>query len=157
MSKRKIQVIYNPKLDKQELYLEAKEEIKKIYNELKKNDFPEDYDKSNIDDENARSILNINMKIDNKDSYFRVLFLLSLYCSYFHKIKHKIDVKKLTNLQNECFKKHNFVILDTNDSHKLILRDISIYFNTDASNLEAITGKILHDLNQIDIQLVKGP
>ena len=29
MPKRKIQVIYNPNLDKQELYLEAKEEIKK--------------------------------------------------------------------------------------------------------------------------------
>lgn len=157
MPKRKIEVIYNPNLDKQELFLEAKEEIKKIYNELKKHDFPKDYYKSNIDDKNSRSILNINMKIDNKDSYFRVLFLLSLYCTYFHKIKHKIDITKLTNLQNECFKKHNFVILDTNDSHKLILRDISIYFNTDASNLEEITGKILHDLNQIDIKLVKAP
>ena len=50
-----------------------------------------------------------------------------------------------------------FVILDIDESHKVILRDISTYFNTDATNLEEITGKILYDLNQIDIQLIKAP
>lgn len=157
MPKRLIQVIYNPKIDKQELYLEAKEEIKKIYNELKKHNFSENYNESYIDNENTRSILNIKMKIDNKESYFRILFLLSIYCNYFHRIKNNIDIKKLSNLQNECFKKHNFVILDIDESHKVILRDISTYFNTDATNLEEITGKILYDLNQIDIQLIKAP
>ena len=39
MSKRKIHVIYNSELDKQELYSEAKQEIKNIYNEIKQSDF----------------------------------------------------------------------------------------------------------------------
>lgn len=147
MPKRKIQVIYNPELDKQELYFEAKQEIKKIYEELKQFDFTK-----NENDE----ILKIFIELDKKDSYFRLLFLLSVYCTYFHKIKHKIDIKKLSNLNEECFKKHNFVILDINDSHKILLENLAIFFNTDATNLEPITGKILYDLNQIDVQLIKN-
>lgn len=147
MSKRKIQVIYNPELNKQELYFEAKQEIKKIYEELKESYFTKN-------DE----MLKIFIKLDKKDHYFRLLFLLSMYCTYFHKIKHKVDIKKLnglTDLNEECFKKHNFVILDINDSHKILLQDLATFFNTDATNLEPITGKILYDLNQIDIQLIK--
>ena len=152
MSKRKIHVIYNPELNKQELYFEAKQEIKKIYEELK-----ESYFTKNENDE----MLKIFIELDKKDSYFRLLFLLSMYCTYFHKIKHKINVKKLNSLNNltdlnqECFKKHNFVILDINDSHKILLQDLATFFNTDATNLEPITGKILYDLNQIDVQLIR--
>lgn len=146
MPKRKIEVIYNNELDKKELYHEAKEEIHKIYESIKN---------SNVD-EKQEKILNIYLHLDkNKNYYFRLLFFLSLYCSYFHKIKHKIDIKKLTPLQNECYKKHNFFILDINDSHKYILQDLVTYFNTDAMNLEPITGKILYDLNNIDVQLKK--
>ena len=35
MLKRQIQVIYNPELNKKELYFQAKEEIKEIYKSLK--------------------------------------------------------------------------------------------------------------------------
>ena len=145
MKKRKVQIIYNPELDKQELYSQAKEEIKEIYNKLKS--------ETSINNE---KLLKIFIELDKKDSYFRVLFLLSLYCTYFHKIKNKIDIKQLSNLNQECFKKHNFVILDINDSHKIIIEDLATFFNTDATNLEPITGKILYDLNKIDIQLIKG-
>lgn len=146
MSKRKIQVIYNPKLNKKELFFEAKEEIKEIYDSLKKNHL----------DKKENNILDIYLKLDTtKDSYFRILFFLSLYCTYFHKIKNKIDIKKLSSLQYECFKKHNFIILDIDDTHKEILQNISTYFNTDANNLEEITGKILLDLYNIDVQYKK--
>ena len=150
MSKRKIHVIYNPELNKQELYFEAKKEIKKIYEELKECNFNKN--------ENDK-MLKIFIELDKKDHYFRLLFLLSMYCTYFHKIKDKVDIKRLknlTNLNQECFKKHNFVILDINDSHKILLQDIATFFNTDATNLEPITGKILYDLNQIDVQLIKN-
>lgn len=147
MLKRKINVIYNSDLDKKELYFMAKNEIKEIYNSLKK---------SNLN-EKEEEIFNIYNKLDkNKDNYFRVLFFLSLFCSYFHEIKHKINVKKLTNLQYECYKKHNFFILDIDNSHQEIMKKIITYFNTDSNNLETITGKILFDLYNIDVQLIKN-
>ena len=146
MPKRKIEVIYNPELNKQELYTQAKEEIKEIYKSLKKSHL----------DEKEEEILKIYSKLDNKkDNYFRLLFFLSLYCTYFHKIKHKIDVKKLSEVQHECYKKHNFFILDIDDTHKEIFDAIVTYFNTDATNLEPITGKILYDLYNIDVQYKK--
>ena len=146
MPKRKIQVIYNPELDKNELYNEAKEEIKEIYKSLKKSHL----------DKKEEEILNIYYKLDNnKNNYFRLLFFLSLYCTYFHKIKHKINIKKLSDIQNECYKKHNFFILDIDDSHNEILERISTFFNTDSNNLEPITGKILYDLHNIDVQYKK--
>lgn len=146
MPKKKIEVIYSPDLDKKELYSQAKEEINEIYKSLKKSH----------QDKNLEKIFKIYNKLDNnKDNYFRLLFFLSLYCSYFHKIKHKIDVKKLSTLQNECYKKHNFFILDIDDTHKEILNALVTYFNTDATNLEPITGKILYDIYNIDIQYKK--
>ena len=146
MPKRKIEVIYNPELDKKELYYQAREEIKEIYKSLEKSHF----------DEKEEEILNIYSKLDNdKDNYFRLLFFLSMYCTYFHKIKHKIDVKKSSDIQHECYKKHNFFILDIDDTHKKILEGIVTYFNTDSNNLEPITGKILHDLYSIDIEYKK--
>lgn len=144
MTKRTIDVIYDNKLDKKELYENAKQEIKDIYNSLSN---------AHLNDK-EQEILNIKLNLDNKDNYFRLLFLLSVYCSYFHKIKNKIDIKNinLTDLNKECFKKHNFVILDISNIHYELLQDISIYFNTDANNLEPITGKILHDLHNINIK-----
>ena len=147
MQKRKINIIYNSYSDKKELYSMAKKEILEIYNSLKKNHL----------DNKEEKILNIFLNLDlNKDNYFRILFFISLYCSYFHKIKHNIDIKKLSDLQNECYKKHNFYIVDIDDSHIDILKNLSIYFNTDANNLEPITGKILADLNNIDVQFKKN-
>lgn len=146
MSKRKIEVIYNPQLNKQELYNQAKEEIRDIYKSLKQSHL----------NEKEEEILKIYNKLDNKkDNYFRLLFFLSLFCTYFHKIKHKIDVKKLTSVQNECYKKNNFVILDIDNSHKQIIEGLVTYFNTDAINLEPITGKILYDLYNIEVELLK--
>ena len=140
MPKRKIDVIYDSQLDKQELYTQAKEEIKKIYQSLKKSHL----------DKKEEEILKIYKKLDNdKDNYFRLLFFLSIFCSYFHKIKHKIDIKKLSDVQHECYKKHNFFILDIDDTHKEILEGILTYFNTDSNNIEPITGKILYDLYNI--------
>ena len=147
MPVRKIEIIYNPELDKNELYSQAKQEIKEIYKSLKKSHL----------DKKEKEILNIYSKLDkNRDNYFRLLFFLSLFCSYFHKIKHKIDVKNLTDLQHECYKKHNFFILDIDDTHKEILQGIVTYFNTDSNNLEPITGKILYDLYSIEVELTKN-
>ena len=146
MSKRTIKVMYNPELDKKELYFQAKEEIIEIFKSLKKSHL----------DKKEEEILNIYSKLDNdKDNYFRFLFFLSLFCSYFHKIKHKIDIKKLSNVQNECYKKYNFFILDIDNTHGEILEGIVTYFNTDATNLEPITGKILNDLYNIKVELSK--
>jgi len=128
------------------LYNDAREEIKEIYKSLKKSHL----------DKKEEEILNIYSKLDNdKDNYFRLLFFLSLFCSYFHKIKHKIDVKKLTDVQHECYKKHNFFIIDIDDTNKEILEGIVTYFNTDSNNLEPITCKILYDLYSIDVQYKK--
>ena len=156
MSKRKIHVIYNSELDKQELYSEAKQEIKNIYNEIKQSDFY----KIEESDENKLKLLKIFKKFDNEDNYFRILFLLSVYCTYLHKVKHKmkhkLDIRKLSNLNKECFKKHNFVILDTDNSYKLIFRDLITFFNTDSNNIEEITGDMLQHFNNIEVELIKN-
>lgn len=145
MSKRKIEVIYDKNLSKEQLYQNAKQEIKDIYNSLK------NQKQTKKEKEFNELLSNIDK---NKDSYFRVLFLLSLYCNYFHKIKHKLDITKLnSSLTSECYKKNNFVILDTQNNHLELLNDISTFFNTDAINIEEITGKMLYDLYNIDIQL----
>ena len=146
MPKRKIEVMYNKEINKKELYFQAKEEIKEIYKSLKKSHL----------DKKEEEILNIYSKLDNdKDNYFRLLLFLSLYCTYFHEIKYKINVKKLSAVQHECYKKHNFFIIDIDDIHKEILEGIVTYFNTDSNNLEPITGKILYDLYNINVQYKK--
>jgi hypothetical protein len=148
MSKRKIQVIYDSKLNKKELFESAKEEIIEIFNKLKSN-------KSKSD--KNEQLLNELLKLDNeKDNYFRMLFILSLYCSYFHKNKLlKNNKSDLSFPIDECYKKHNFVILDIDDNHHEILNDLAIYFNTDATNLEPITGKILYDLHNLKVKYSK--
>ena len=61
MQKRKIEVIYNSKLDKKELYSQGKEEIKEIYKCLKQSHL----------DKKEEEILKIYSKLDNeKDNYF---------------------------------------------------------------------------------------
>ena len=145
MSKRKIEVVYDKNLSKEQLYQNAKQEIKYIYDSLK------NQKQTKKDKEFYDLLSNIDK---NKDSYFRVLFLLSLYCNYFHKIKDKINIAKLdSSLISECYKKNNFFILDTQDNHLELLNDISTFFNTDAINIEEITGKILYDIYNINIQL----
>lgn len=141
MPKRNINVIYSNNYDKKEIYEQSKEEIKRIYNNIKRSG-------------NESLLLNELLKLDkDKNANFRILFFLSLYCSYFHKIKHFVNTDNLIFPIKECYKKHNFIILDIDDSNKKILEDIAIYFNTDANNLEPITGKILYDLNNINVQL----
>jgi hypothetical protein len=54
MPKRKIEVIYNPELDKKELYNQAKEEIKEIYKSLKQSHL----------DKKEEEILKIYSKLD---------------------------------------------------------------------------------------------
>ena len=153
MSKRKIEVIYDSKLNKKELFENAKEEIIEIFNKLKSNKSKSNKSKS---DKNEQ-LLNELLKLDNeKDNYFRMLFILSLYCSYFHKNKLlKNNKNDLSFPIDECYKKHNFVILDIDDNHHEILNDLAIYFNTDATNLEPITGKILYDLHNLKVKYSK--
>lgn len=144
MTKRKIKVIFNKNLNKKKIYDISKQEVLKIYNSLKENYY--DYQK----------ILNITLNLDlKKNNEFRILFLLSLYCSYIHyaKKKHNINLTKLSKIKNYCFKKYNFYIVDIDDSYVNILKNLSVYFNTDANNLEPITGKILADLNNIEVQI----
>ena len=134
-------------MTKPELYHKSKNMVKKLYEEFK----------INYNDDRNKKFLSILLYLDNsKNEYFRKLFLLSLYCNYLHKNKYKIknEMKDLT-LVSECYKKYNFVILDTNEKHVKIIEDIATYFNTDATNLEPITGKILYDLNKINFILKK--
>lgn len=162
MSKRKIEVIYDSKLNKKELFENAKEEIIEIFNKLKSNKSKSNKSKSNKPKNNnnemlLNELLDELLKLDNeKDNYFRMLFILSLYCSYFHKNKLlKNNKSDLSFPIDECYKKHNFVILDIDDNHHEILNDLAIYFNTDATNLEPITGKILHDLHNLKVKYSK--
>ena len=142
--KPRLDIKYNPYNTKQNIIKSAKNEIKEIYNELR-----------------LKKVLNINLldtflKLDNeKDGEFRLLFLYSLFCSYYHAHKGEIDHKKIFFPLNQCYKKDGFIILDSDNLHLKILEDISTFFNTDAYNLMPITGKILADLNNIEIKFNK--
>lgn len=140
--KPKLTVKYNPyNYNKDDVVELAKNEIKKIYNELRQ--------KKVLN----KDLLDTFLKLDReKNGEFRLLFLYSLFCSYYHAHKGTIDIKKLVFPINICYKKNGFIILDNDSIHYEILRDISTYFNTDANNLMPITGKILHDLNNIQIK-----
>ena len=145
MSKRKLEVIYD--VNKNKLFENAKAEIEELYNELLKL-------KSNEDTDKLFSLLN---QIDhNKDNYFKILFLLSLYCNYFYKVKQNIYTRHL-EVSEECFKRDNFKFLINYNTelHRDILELFITYFNTDAVNLIPLTGKILNDLNKIDIEFLK--
>ena len=123
MAKRKIDVIYNKKLDNQELFIMSKNEVLNLYKQLKEN----------YDDDNIRKIDYILTNIDtNHNYYFKVLFLLSLYCSYFHKIKKNLNIQIINslNLKDECYKKNNFVILDLDQNHVNILKALTMFLNT---------------------------
>lgn len=149
MSKRKLDVIYNDKLTKKELHQKVKQEIIDMYNSLKECNFSD-----NVTKEDLNKITTLFSQIDNKGKDFIKLFLLSLFCSYFFSIRNKINIyNDHDDLYNECFTKYNFVFLDINDTHKTILKDLVVYFNTDATNLHSITGQILNTLNNIDVQI----
>jgi hypothetical protein len=147
MAKRNINVIYDKNLDKKELFENAKSQVLNLYQELIEN-----YNNSDINKINT--ILN---KIDkNTNYYFKVLFLLSLYCSYYHKIKNKLNSQTINSLhlKDECFKRYNFVILDLDDNHVNILKALTMFLNTDAEKLETrYSGKLLEDLNKIQVYI----
>ena len=131
------------KIDKKKLIIRQKKEIQQIYKSLKQSHIHK----------KEEEIYKIYNKLDNdKDKHFRLLLFLSMYCTHFHKIKHKINIKNLSSLKHECYKKNNFIILDIDDTHKEIINSIVTYFNTDSTNIEPITGKILYDLYNIDVQ-----
>ncbi len=81
MTKRKLHLVYDKQLSKQELYESAKDEVKDIYNSIKENKLSKQDDK----------LLKLLIKLDNKNSYFRTLFLLSLYCNYYYNKKNYIN------------------------------------------------------------------
>lgn len=147
MDKRKIDVIYNKKLDNKELFEMSKNEVLNLYQQLKEN----------YDDDNIYKINYILTNIDtNHNYYFKVLFLLSLYCSYFHKIKNNLNIQTINSLhlKDECYKKNNFVILDLDQNHVNILKTLTMFLNTDAVKLEKkYSGKLLDDINKIQINL----
>ena len=141
IQKKKLTIFY--KSSKQKLIEESKQEVLKIFEELKQNT-------------KERQIFdNLLLKLDQKDKDFRLLFIFSLYCSYYHAIKNKINTKNLNFPIEECYKKNNFIILKLDQSHHEILEHLTTYFNTDANNIEPITGKILMDLNALNIDFVE--
>lgn len=152
MNKRKyIEVEKLNVVTNQQLYHEVKNEIIEIYKELS------DANNNKNQDLFLKILLEkLDRSSTNKENYIRILFLLSIYCTYFHKLRNKIQIRNLDNtLNDQCFKKNNFVILDMDDNHKILLEDLITYFNTDANNLEDITGrmmKMMNDLDKIDVR-----
>ena len=152
MNKRKyIQAEKLNVVTNQQLYYEVKNEIIEIYKQLS-------HANNNKNQDLFLKILleKLDRSSTNKENYIRILFLLSIYCTYFHNLKNKIQIRNLDNtLNDQCFKKNNFVILDLDDNHKILLEDLISYFNTDANNLEYITGrmiKMMNDLDKIDVR-----
>ena len=151
-NKKTLNIIYNPiYYNKNTLKIEVKNEIKNIFKNLKE-----------AHNKDSDKFLDLLLELDNNNNYnnnFRLLFFYSLFCTYYH--AHKYKFKNITFPIKHCYTKDGFVILekdklvilDQNGSYKQLLEDISIYFNTDANNIEPITGKILQDLQNINVDV----
>ena len=94
----------------------------------------------------------VDSNIDNK---LKTLFLISLFCNVFYHIygtrTGQLGTKLKFNPMIKC-KKYTIFTYD-NDKTDILLKDLTTFFNTDATNLLPITGLILQDLNNMEVYI----
>lgn len=154
--KKRLVVLYPN--NKRELIKNSRQEIKNIMDEFKKiqNERKNIYNTEELNNKNDE-FFDVLVKLDNKNKTFIKLFALSLYCSYYHKYKHKIINKNELKFPiNECFKPNNFIIIDVDNSSFEILHRMTHFFNTDSQNIDAFaTVELLQDLNSLNVNFIR--
>lgn len=94
----------------------------------------------------------VDNKIDNK---LKTLFLISLFCNVFYHIygTRKGQLKKKLDFTPVIRCKNYTIFTYDNDKTDILLKDLTTFFNTDATNLLPITGLILQDLNNMEVYI----
>lgn len=128
--------------------MSEKTKLKKMYN-----DFIRSMDLTDI---NRYKMYKLAIEIDHKvDNKLKSLFLISLFCNVFYyiygtrsgQLGKKLEFTPKIKCQNYTVFTYN------NDKTDALLKDLTIFFNTDATNLLPITSLILQDLNNMEVYM----
>lgn len=94
----------------------------------------------------------VDSKLDNK---LKTLFLISLFCNVFYHIYGTRTGQLGKKLEfNPVIKCKNYTIFTYyNDKTDILLENLAVFFNTDATNLLQITGLIIQDLNNMKVYM----
>lgn len=124
-----------------------KKELIQIYKDLIK-----ELKTKDNNDKFIRLILNLDL--NNNDKTIE-LFLISLYCNvfyhYYGQKKGQLGEKIEFTPFNNC--KKYVVFTFYNKYTEKLLEKLVYYFNTDANNIQSVTGKIMQDLRKMDIRI----
>ena len=94
----------------------------------------------------------VDSQVDNK---LKTLFLISLFCNVFYHIygTRKGQLGKKLNFTPIIRCKNYTIFTYDNDKTNALLKNLTTFFNTDATNLLPITGLILQDLNNMKVYM----
>lgn len=124
-----------------------KKELIQIYTEL-----IEELKRNDNNDKFIQLIVNLDRFNNNKTIE---LFLISLYCNvfyhYYGRKKGQLREKIKFTPFNNC--KKYVVFTFYNKYTEKLLEKLVYYFNTDATNIQSVTGEIMQDLRKMDIRI----
>lgn len=95
-------------------------------------------------------------EVDSKiDNILKTLFLISLFCNVFYHIygTRKGQLRKKLEFTPIIRCRSYTIFTYDNDKTDILLKDLTTFFNTDATNLLPITGLILEDLNNMEVYM----
>ena len=128
--------------------MSKKIKLRKLYNNFTRS--------LDLTDPSQYKMYKLAIEVDSKfDNKLKTLFLISLFCNVFYHIYGTRPGQLGKKLEfNPKIKCQNYTVFTyNNDKTDALLKDLTTFFNTDATNLLPITGLILQDLNNMKVYM----